>query len=297
MYLVHENTETLVKAFLQDISAKPQSWRVISIEFQDCNTLYSPLFQNLCLCTLKECFGHTECRLYWNHAGSLLVFFQGRALPVEKCVETFLKETEFKEFGRFYDIFDLSVHWQMLLDAIDRIYRPAPPEKIQAKEALQPMPTKADTPSGFHFELSPERVRAAAPARQLRLKPLLLIVEDDSFTLQLVRLAMQDNFDIIVAETARQAILYYQRHLPDMVFQDIQLPDGSGIDILKQIAAVDPESYVVMLSSHAQREKILDCLNSGAKGFIGKPFTRQRLIDASLKFREERKTQHRRVSS
>lgn len=127
------------------------------------------------------------------------------------------------------------------------------------------------------------------PMRAARSKPLLLLVEDDPFTLQLVKLALKDMFEIISAETARQAILYYQRHLPDMVFEDIQLPDGNGISLLKQMVAADNDAYVVMLSSHAQKEKILECLDIGAKGFIAKPFTRQRLIDTATKYIGTRK--------
>ena len=112
-----------------------------------------------------------------------------------------------------------------------------------------------------------------------------MLVEDDPFTLQLVKLAFKDGFEVITAETARQALVYYQRHLPDMTFLDIQLPDGNGIDLLGQMKEADDESYIVMLSSHSQKEKIIDCLQHGAKGFIAKPFTRQRLVDATDKFK------------
>ena len=104
MNLVYEKTDVLLKAFLDSIQPKPQSWRVISIEFQDCETLHSPLFQNLCLKNLQTAFDQTECRIFWAKPSFILVFFQGRALPIEKCVEQFFKETEFKGFGRFFDI-------------------------------------------------------------------------------------------------------------------------------------------------------------------------------------------------
>ncbi len=288
MYFVHENSEALLKGFIKSIEPKPQSWRVISIEFQDCDTIHSPLFQNLCLKNLHDAFDETDCRIYWVKPNFVLVLFQGRALPVEKCVEEFLKQTEFRGFGRFFDILDLSVHWSNLLTLLTRIS--AETHAQTARTPLPPSnPESSIQNSGFVVELSREKIQQMFPTRAARKKPLLLLVEDDPFTLQLVKIAMKDMFDIIAAETARQALSFYQRHLPDMVFLDIQLPDGNGINILKQIQSADKDCYAVMLSSHSQKEKILDCLNNGAKGFIAKPFTRQRLIDAATKFKESSK--------
>jgi two-component system, chemotaxis family, chemotaxis protein CheY len=294
MYLVHENTETLLNSFLEEIEPKPLSWRLISIEFQDCETLKSPLLQNLCLKNLHSFFEDTECKIFWHRPGFILVFFQGRAMPIEKCVEGFLKETEFKGFGRFFDILDLSIHWNALTKLVHRIFNTK--AKVTTEEPQpEQQPNDTTPPStplpyrGFTIELSAEKIKHLAPMRKSRIKPLLLLVEDDPFTLQLVKLAFKENYEVIAAETARQALVYYQRHLPDMVFLDIQLPDGDGINLLQQMCAADDESYIVMLSSHSQKEKIMDCMNFGAKGFIAKPFTRQRLIDATDKFKETRK--------
>lgn len=291
MYLVHDNAETLLKNFIESISLKPQSWRVISIEFQNCETLHSPLFQNLCLKNLNTYFEQTDCRVFWLRPSFILVFFQGRALPIEKCVEGFLRQTEFKGFGRFFEILDLSVHWSSMLELVARIYKAKqqPVEIIKSKpqDKTQTLPQQ----DGFVIQLSAAAIYQMSAMRASRTKPLLLLVEDDPFTLQLVKLALKNDFDIIAAETARQAISYYQRHLPNIVFQDIQLPDGNGIDLLKHMSKCDSESYVVMLSSHTQKEKILDCMNLGAKGFIGKPFTRQRLLDAAHKFKESFRTE------
>lgn len=297
MNLVHEKTEPLLNAFLEQIKPKPQSWRLISIEFQDCETLHSTLFQNLCLKNLHHFFDETECKIFWHKPGFLFIFFQGRAMPIEKCVEGFLKETEFKGFGRFFDILDLSIHWENLITLMERISIVKQKEVIDKKDdsVLVEFSSTPSTPqteqvsSGFKIELSRAKIQHLLPVRKGRIKPLVLLVEDDPFTLQLVKIAFKETFEVITAETARQALVYYQRHLPDIVFLDIQLPDGNGINLLKQMTDADDLAYIVMLSSHSEKEKIVECLEHGAKGFIGKPFTRQRLIDASDKFKSFRK--------
>jgi two-component system chemotaxis response regulator CheY len=297
MNLIYEKTETLLPGFVTSIKEKSQSWRLISIEFQDCETLQSAIFQNLCLRNLHNFFDDTECHIFWHRPGFILIFFQGRAMPIEKCVEGFLKETEFKGFGRFFDILDLSIHWENLTTLLQRIVgisasdSPFPVTKDKGEDiasASHKEAHHAETGASFQIELSKEKIHQLTPIRHGRTRPLLLLVEDDPFTLQLVKLAFKENFEVITAETARQALVYYQRHLPDMVFLDIQLPDGNGINILKKISAVDDNAYAIMLSSHSQKEKILECLDHGAKGFIAKPFTRQRLIDATDKFKSYR---------
>lgn len=297
MNIMHEKTEELLPAFLEQIKPKSQTWRLISIEFQDCETLHSSLFQNLCLKNLDTFFSDTDCKIFWHKPSFLLIFFQGRAMPIEKCVEGFLKETEFKGFGRFFDILDLSIHWDNLMTLTQRMLptsasRVARPITSTAPMITTPMPANLDQASstGFTIQLSKEHIQSMETIRESRKRPLLLLVEDDPFTLQLVKLAVKEQYDVITAETARQALVYYQRHLPDMVFLDIQLPDGNGVNLLEQMKAADRLAHIVMLSSHSQKERILECQHLGAKGFIAKPFTRQRLIDATEKFRISKKS-------
>jgi two-component system chemotaxis response regulator CheY len=263
--------------YIDSIKSKPKSWRLISIEFQDCETLHSKLFSNLCLKNIHSFFDETECKIFWLEPYQILIFFQGRALPIEKCVESFLKEIEFKGFGRYFDILDLSIHWQNFETLLTRILTP---QKIDRPAEV----TFSNHDNGFKIQLSSDSIKAMSHTRENRAIPLVLLVEDDPFTLQLIKLAFKDKYDVITAETARQALIYYQRHLPDITFLDIQLPDGNGVELLKQMNAADPNSYIVMLSSHSQKERILDCIQKGAKNFIAKPFTRQRLLDATDKY-------------
>lgn len=296
MNLAHEKTDVLLTAFINQIKPKPQSWRVISIEFQDCETLHSTLFQNLCLKNIEHFFSQSDCKIFWKKPGFLFIFFQGRAMPIEKCVEGFLKETEFKGFGRFFDILDLSIHWDTLMTQMARLgifgeqktqHKPAEISSPHSEQEKKEATKKVITPDelGFTIKLSQESIERMKPLRKSRTRPLILLVEDDSFTLQLTKLAFKENYEVISAETARQALVYYQRHLPDMVFLDIQLPDGNGIELLEQMKGADNEAYIIMLSSHSEKERILKCLEHGAKSFITKPFTRQRLVDAAYKFK------------
>jgi DNA-binding response OmpR family regulator len=57
-------------------------------------------------------------------------------------------------------------------------------------------------------------------------------------------------------------------NMPDIIILDIQLPDGSGIDLLKTVKAENPATRVLMFSNHTAASRI--CLAAGADGFFDK---------------------------
>lgn len=113
--------------------------------------------------------------------------------------------------------------------------------------------------------------------RNEREKMLVMLVEDDPLTRRLVSNAFKDNYALINVSNAHDAITSYLLHAPDIVFLDIGLPDVSGFHVLRQIVASDPEAYVVMFSGNSYLDNINTSLESGASGFIAKPFRRDKL--------------------
>lgn len=116
-----------------------------------------------------------------------------------------------------------------------------------------------------------------------RLIPGILVVEDDPFSQKLVANALREEADISVASSGRQALQVMMKSVPDMIFLDIGLPDVTGLEILDEIFRIDPNAHVVMLSGNGSRDNIVGAMQKGAKGFIGKPFTVEKLIQAVSK--------------
>ncbi len=107
----------------------------------------------------------------------------------------------------------------------------------------------------------------------------VLLVEDDALSRWMVRKSIKDACDLVTAQDARQAISLYQNYKPDMVILDINLPDGSGKEVLKDMLEQDPKAYIVMFSSQDTASNIADTMDKGAKGFIAKPFKKERLFE------------------
>jgi CheY-like chemotaxis protein len=117
----------------------------------------------------------------------------------------------------------------------------------------------------------------AKKLRKARLPLHVMVVEDDPLTRRMVAGAFKENYALITAENAEEAIANYLLHAPDIVFLDIGLPDASGFDVLHQIMEIDPDAYVVMFSGNSYLDNVTNALSSGASGFIAKPFKKEKM--------------------
>ena len=76
--------------------------------------------------------------------------------------------------------------------------------------------------------------------------------------------------ELSVAENGRQAAMVCQRVRPHLIFLDLGLPDGDGLDLLSELLAVAPEAKVIALSSFADEFTVHRALRSQVHGFIDK---------------------------
>lgn len=106
------------------------------------------------------------------------------------------------------------------------------------------------------------------------MKGKVFILEDDLSICGLVKVALEMNGLEFKAFNTLQSFtdgLLYER--PDVVLLDIMLPDGSGLDALKDIKSRYPEISCIMLSALSKEEDKVNGLNMGADDYIAKPFS------------------------
>ncbi len=111
-----------------------------------------------------------------------------------------------------------------------------------------------------------------------RKSPHFMIIEDDAFSRRLVENVLNKQYQLTGLGDATSALQTYSLIAPDLLFLDINLPDVTGHELLERIIALDPKAYVIMLSGNADRENIMQAMNKGAKGFVAKPFTKDKLF-------------------
>lgn len=102
----------------------------------------------------------------------------------------------------------------------------------------------------------------------------VLIVDDNEMTRALLRTILSSAGYKVVAEASnsKNGLEQVLKNKPDIVCLDILMPDGSGIEVLKQVATELPKTIVLMVTGKHDVETVKECLENGAKGFIIKPF-------------------------
>jgi DNA-binding NarL/FixJ family response regulator len=112
--------------------------------------------------------------------------------------------------------------------------------------------------------------------------PIRLVIVDDH---PLVRrglcelFAAEGDIDVVDAvgggdEAVRSVLAQH----PDVVLMDVSMPDIDGIEATRRVLAVRPETRVVMLTSFAEHERVIEALDSGAIGYILKDAESDELV-------------------
>lgn len=99
---------------------------------------------------------------------------------------------------------------------------------------------------------------------------------------QLQKLGFQTHYSLRIKEASEKLATTSF----DLVFADLNLPDGSGFDLIHSLRATDKKVKIVIISAYeAERQKVLDV---GANLYVAKPFTGKTILAAlkELKFIE-----------
>ena len=83
---------------------------------------------------------------------------------------------------------------------------------------------------------------------------------------------------IIEAANGQEAVNLYEKHQPDLVLMDVNMPVMDGVQALTQIRKNDPEAFVVMLTSLTNRQTVEQCASLGALDYLRKDLPRDEMI-------------------
>ena len=109
----------------------------------------------------------------------------------------------------------------------------------------------------------------------------VMTVDDSAAILTIIAAYLEDSeFEVIAAERdGIMAVERFAQERPDIVLLDLIMPGQSGVETLGRILAIDPDAFVVIVSSLGTEDAVHECLTSGARSFLQKPFTRDDFID------------------
>jgi anti-anti-sigma factor len=118
----------------------------------------------------------------------------------------------------------------------------------------------------------------------------ILVIDDEKPTLMMFRLTLAAyGYEVLTAENGQEGLEVFGRERPSIVLTDIKMPGMNGIEVLKQVKAIDPSTEVIVITGHGDMDLAIQALNLDATDFINKPIQRHLLEQAIRRARERRR--------
>ena len=106
----------------------------------------------------------------------------------------------------------------------------------------------------------------------------VMVVEDDAPVRHLITASLSaEDYTVIVAQTAAEAVHLATTRNPYMILLDLGLPDGDGIEVIKQIR-LWTETPIIVISARDEDTDKIEALDAGADDYLTKPFSVAELL-------------------
>ncbi|WP_235861978.1 response regulator [Photobacterium kishitanii] len=109
-----------------------------------------------------------------------------------------------------------------------------------------------------------------------RIKPHILLVEDNTSQVQLYCAYLKPQFSVSIAANGRQALTFLKNEKVDLIISDIQMPEMSGIELRQQLEKIKTSSTPFIFLSHSLDEAIIhDAVDLGIDDYLKKPIKKK----------------------
>jgi DNA-binding response OmpR family regulator len=108
-----------------------------------------------------------------------------------------------------------------------------------------------------------------------------ILIVDDEINLRetLQDILRREGYTAATAQTGKEAIELCQKETFDVVLIDVKLPDMEGTSLLETLKKIDPNLLQIIITGYPSLENAVQSINSGADGYLVKPFKPQKLLD------------------
>jgi two-component system nitrogen regulation response regulator NtrX len=111
-------------------------------------------------------------------------------------------------------------------------------------------------------------------------KATVLVVDDEEGILETLSGILEDErYEVLTASSGEDALSMVMEYQPELVLLDVWMPNGiDGLETLKNIKEIDPETEVIMISGHANIDTAVQATKLGAHDFLEKPLSLERVL-------------------
>jgi two-component system response regulator HydG len=115
----------------------------------------------------------------------------------------------------------------------------------------------------------------------------VLVVDDEPSNLaSLQKIFEREKMRVLVADGAKAALDLVRKHRVEVVLTDLMMPGISGVDLLKAIKEVAPDTEVVVMTAYGTVETAVQAMREGAYDFVEKPLKRMSIVKSVKKAAE-----------
>jgi signal transduction histidine kinase len=115
-----------------------------------------------------------------------------------------------------------------------------------------------------------EQRMASNPSTESQLK--ILIVDDEFGPRESLRLILTPKYDVVIAQNGQEALETFAAEAPDMVISDIRMPQMNGVDLMKAVKKLSPDTPFILVTGFGTLESAQEAVRAGAVDYISKPY-------------------------
>lgn len=107
----------------------------------------------------------------------------------------------------------------------------------------------------------------------------ILLIDDDINLCKVIAYQLQKrNFQVTTANSGTEGLNHFKNQLFDIVISDIQMPDISGIKVLKEIRRLDKQIIFIIITAYGSVDNAIEACRLGADDYLTKPFGQEQLF-------------------
>jgi len=116
----------------------------------------------------------------------------------------------------------------------------------------------------------------------------ILLIDDEPDIVRVLGISLKaDGYDVMPALSGAEGLEVFTREKPAIVITDIKMPGMDGIEVLKKIKNLDPNTEVIIITGHGDIDNTIEALKYGASDFISKPVRDDALSIALTRAKEK----------
>ncbi len=283
MILIDEATDKRLVKTLEGLKQNPGTTRCIHFHFsiiEGAQAPHEPAMRDSIVRLIKRHLPASDTQVYLCDDGDIFILapqIAGRAArDLIQDIAALLKRNPDGGFAGFYQLQSQIKQIYSILEERQARLQRSSVEQTEKQAADQAKRKRSEI---LDAALVRDQSQNILKRRQQRDHAELMLIEDDVFSKRLVENVLGKDYKLTALTTAERALTVYASLAPDVLLLDIGLPDVTGHDLLESILAIDPSAYIIMLSGNADKGNVTRALKMGAKGFIAKPFTREKIME------------------